>query len=109
MKTNVEEVLRDLSQGKITKEEAKRLIENREKTLEERSIKVMIRDKRGKNIKVNIPVRWAYKVFPWVDKFEKNGVDIRESLEEALKDPDFAGEVCNVETDDGELVVVTIV
>lgn len=107
--SEVEKILFELSQGLITREQAKRVILGLEKRPKQnRMIHVIIRDSKGKNINLKVQFSMVETIYPWI-KFEVSGVNVREVLEEAILDENFVGEVVNIEGDFGETCTVRIV
>ncbi|HNW31925.1 MAG TPA: hypothetical protein PKN77_04520 [Caldisericia bacterium] len=107
--SEVEKILFELSQGTITREQAKRAILGLEKCPKRnRMIRVAIKDRNGKNINLKVPFSMVETIYPWI-KFEVSGVNVREVLEEAILDENFVGEVVNIEGDFGETCTVRIV
>lgn len=107
--SEVEKILFELSQGTITREQAKRAILGLEKCPKRnRMIHVTIKDRNGKNINIKVPFSMVETIYPWI-KFEVSGVNVREALEEAILDENFVGEVVNIEGDFGETCTVRII
>ena len=107
--TDVEKILQDLADHKITKEEAKRLLtQNFRKHLgDERHIHVRVQGRHGKNVNVTVPIGLVERFMPMID-VKVHDMDIRQTVLDAIDDDSFNGEVVNVETDEGDIVVVTI-
>lgn len=107
--TKTNQILQDLADHKITKEEAKKLLTqlSEKRSGDERHIHVRVQGKHGKNYKVNVPVGLVERFMPMID-VNVQGMDLRHTVLEAICDDSFSGEVVNVETDEGDIVIVTI-
>lgn len=103
---SVEQILEDLADGKISKQEAKQLIVT-VLSRKPRKIRVRVRSKMGKNVNIVVPVTMIGKALHWIPN-EVSGVDIRSKIESVIEDADFRGEVVTVTSDDEDEVAITI-
>lgn len=107
MTTNMEQILEDLANHKITKEEAKARIDELKHSTPAKTVKVHITKDNGKVTHIALPIGVVNWFLPSA-KLDFNGVNVKEMLQKAMQDPTFTGEVCKVTDDDGSVIVVTL-
>ncbi len=104
--TSIEQILEDLAERRISKQEAKQLIRT-VLSRKPRKIRVRVRGKTGKNVNIVVPVTMIEKALHWIPN-EVSGVDIRSKIESVIEDEDFRGEVITINGDEDEEVYITI-
>ncbi|HOO96791.1 MAG TPA: hypothetical protein PKV16_05565 [Caldisericia bacterium] len=102
------QILEDLADGKISKQEARQLIKTVMKSIPKRiRIHVLGRDGR-KKVNIKVPIPMISKALCWIENDVKVA-KIKKQIEDALLDEDFRGEVAEVESESGEDRVVVII